>query len=65
MLAGLVNILENTYRLGGWIELDGIDGEVKTISIRTVRIVTADDTEVVVPHAKLWATSVFNASSGR
>ncbi len=29
-----------------------------------VHIVTADDTEVIIPHSRLWSASVFNASSG-
>lgn len=64
LAAGLVTILENTYQPGDWIEVDGAYGEVKTIASRAVHIVTADDTEVIIPHARLWSTSVFNASSG-
>jgi small conductance mechanosensitive channel len=25
----------------------------------------ADDTEVIIPHSKLWSSSVFNASGGK
>ena len=64
LMAGVVTILENTYQPGDWIELDGIYGEVKTIGTRAVRIVTSDATEVVIPHARLWTSSVSNASSG-
>src|SRR5208282_192938 len=32
--------------------------------LRAVHIVTADDTEVIIPHSRLWSTSIFNASSG-
>ena len=64
LAAGVVTILENTYQPGDWIEIDGAYGEVKTIGTRAVHIVTADDTEVIIPHARLWSTSVFNASSG-
>jgi small-conductance mechanosensitive channel len=64
LAAGVVTILENTYQPGDWIEVDGIYGEVKMIGTRAVHIVTADDTEVIIPHARLWSTSAFNASSG-
>lgn len=37
---------------------------MKAIGTRAVHIVTADDTEVIIPHSKFWSTSVFNASSG-
>ena len=65
LVAGVVTILENTYQPGDWIEVDGIYGEVKTIGTRAVHIVTADDTEVIIPHARLWTAGVFNSSSGK
>jgi small-conductance mechanosensitive channel len=64
LVAGVVTILENTYQPGDWIEVDGIYGEVKVIGTRAVHIVTTDDTEVIIPHARIWSTSIFNASSG-
>jgi small-conductance mechanosensitive channel len=64
LIAGVVTILENTYQPGDWIEIDGTYGEVKAIGTRAVHIVTADDTEVIIPHSRLWSASVFNASSG-
>src|SRR5271163_2524006 len=64
LAAGVVTILENTYQPGDWIEFDGAYGEVKAIGTRAVHIVTTDDTEVIIPHARLWSASVFNASSG-
>ena len=63
-VAGLVTVLENTYQPGDWIEVDGAYGEVKSIAGRAVHLVTADDTEVIIPHARLWSTSIFNASGG-
>ena len=64
LVAGLITVLENTYQPGDWIEVDGSYGEVKSIGARATRIVTPDDTEVIIPHSRLWSTSVFNASSG-
>jgi len=65
MIAGVVTIIENTYQPGDWIEVDGAYGEVAAIGTRAVRIVTAEDTEVIIPHARLWSSSVSNASSGK
>ena len=64
LVAGLATVMENTYQPGDWIEVDGIYGEVKSIALRAVRIVTADDTEVIIPHSLLWSASISNASSG-
>ena len=63
-IGGLMTVLENTYQPGDWIEIDGTYGEVKSIGVRSVRIVTPEDTEVIIPHSKLWSKSIFNASSG-
>ena len=62
--AGLAAVLENTYQPGDWIEIDGTYGEVKSMAGRAVHLVTADDTEVIIPHSRLWSTSIFNSSSG-
>jgi small conductance mechanosensitive channel len=32
--------------------------------MRAVHIVTLDDTEVIVPHSRLWSKNIFNATSG-
>jgi small-conductance mechanosensitive channel len=63
-IAGWVTVLENTYQPGDWIEVDGAYGEVKSIRARATRILTADDTEVVIPHSHLWSKNIFNATSG-
>ena len=64
LVAGLATVLENTYQPGDWIAVGGAYGEVRSISLRAVRIVTADDTEVVIPHSKLWTEKVANATGG-
>ncbi len=64
VVAGLVTVLENTYQLGDWIEVDGAYGEVKSMAGRAIHLVTADDTEVIIPHSRLWSASVFNSTSG-
>ncbi len=65
VIAGVVTIIENTYQPGDWIEVDGAYGEVTAIGTRAVYIVTADDTEVIIPHARIWSANMFNASGGK
>ena len=64
LAGGLITVLENTYQPGDWIEVDGTYGEVTSIGLRAVRIVTPDETAVSIPHSRLWTASVFNASGG-
>jgi small-conductance mechanosensitive channel len=65
LVAGLVTVLTNTYQPGDWIEMGGVYGEVKSIELRATRIVTADDTEVIVPNSWIWSGSIANATSGQ
>ena len=65
VVGGLAAVLETTYQPGDWVEVDGIYGEVKSIDLRALRMVTPDDTEVVIPHSLLWSTRISNASSGQ
>lgn len=44
--------------------MDGTYGEVKAIGLRAVQLVTPDDTEVIIPHSRIWSASIFNASGG-
>lgn len=64
LIAGIVVLYEMPYRPGDWIEVAGAYGEVKQIGIRTVEIITPDDTTVSIPHLKIWDNLVFNANDG-
>ena len=64
LLAGLAVIFERTYQPGDWVEIGGAYGEIRSVGLRAVRLVTLDDTEVIVPHSVIWGAAVFNATSG-
>ena len=65
LVAGLVTVLEGTYQPGDWIKVQDTYGEVRSIGMRAVRVVTPDDTEVLIPHTKIWEHSIYNATSGK
>ena len=65
LLAGLVTVFERVYQPGDWIEVKGAYGEVRSIGLRALRLVTLDDTEVIIPHSAIWQSPVFNATSGQ
>ena len=64
LLAGMAAIFERTYQPGDWVEIGGAYGEIRSVGLRAVRLVTLDDTEVIVPHSVIWGTPVFNSTSG-
>lgn len=64
LIAGIVTLYELPYRIGDWVSVDGVYGEVKSIGMRAFEILTPDDTVVVIPHLKLWGEKIFNANDG-
>jgi len=64
LAAGVVTVLEGPYQPGDWIKVDGTYGEVKLIGVRAVHLLTAYDNEVIIPHSRLWSSSISNATSG-
>lgn len=64
IVAGIVAIYERTYRPGDWIKVDEAYGEVCSVNLRALKILTPDDTVVIIPHAKLWDTNIYNDNSG-
>ena len=49
--AGVATIFERTYQPGDWVEIGGAYGEIRSVGLRAVRLVTLDDTEIIVPHS--------------
>ena len=64
LIAGIVAIYERPYRVGDWVTIDGAYGEVQSLSLRSLRLFTPDDTVVNIPHIKIWTTNIFNANDG-
>ena len=60
--SGIFILLERTITVGDIIEVNDIVGEVKEIRLRTTKILTRDDTILLVPNHKFIAEPVLNWS---
>ncbi len=65
LIAGVVALYERPYRNGDWVRIEEAYGEVQSHDLRTVQILTPDDTLVAVPHAKIWSTAIYNDTCGK
>lgn len=65
LIAGIVALYERPYRAGDWVRIEQTYGEVASVGLRTIRVLTADDTMVAIPHLKIWGTAVQNANTGQ
>ena len=64
LIAGVVAIVERPYRPGDWVKIGGDYGEVRTVGLRAIHILTADANVVVIPHSKLWTDNISNSNDG-
>jgi MscS family membrane protein len=66
LFGGFFIIADAPYKLGDYIVLDSGDrGEVTKVGIRSTRLLTRDDVEIIIPNAEMANTKVVNESGGR
>jgi small-conductance mechanosensitive channel len=58
LLGGISLQLDNTCRIGDWIEIDGVTGEVVSIRWRYTALATVYNVTIVIPNAQLMANRV-------
>ena len=64
IFGGIMILFDRPFQVGDKIEVGNYYGEVVQIGLRTVRIVTPDDSVVSIPNAEIMNQSVSNANSG-
>jgi small-conductance mechanosensitive channel len=64
LFGGLILVFDQPFQVGDKIRVGGTYGEVKSIGLRSTRIVTPDDNLVSVPNAMVVDQQVANANAG-
>ena len=64
VFGGVMILLDRPFQVGDKIEMGSHYGEVVEIGLRSIRIVTADDSLVSIPNGELMNSSVSNSNTG-
>lgn len=64
LIAGVVAVFERPYRPGDWVEINDDYGEVQSVGLRAIRLRTAEDDIITVPHLVIWQSNISNSNDG-
>lgn len=62
-IAGITILLEQSFQVGDWININNQEGRVVLISLRTTHILTRDNITVIIPNSNVASSEVTNLTS--
>ncbi len=64
IVAGLIILVDRPFQVGDRVSFDGWYGEITHIGLRSVKLMTLDDTQVTIPNNKFLTDSVASGNAG-
>jgi len=65
LFGGIYIMVDAPYKIGDWVNLDsGERGRVSGIGLRSTRLITRDDVEIILPNAQIANGKIVNESGG-
>jgi small-conductance mechanosensitive channel len=64
VIAGIIALFERPYQVGDRVKIGEHYGEIISYGLRGIRIETADDNVISIPHNKIWTEAISNANDG-
>ncbi len=62
-IAGITILIEQSFHVGDWVNINGKEGKVVQIALRTTQILTRDNITVIFPNSTVASAEVINLTS--
>ncbi|MCB4770321.1 mechanosensitive ion channel [Ancylobacter sp. Lp-2] len=63
LAAGVMLLLFRPFKLGDSVEVAGVAGTVKGLSLFTTELASGTNVQVLIPNAKVWGSNIVNNSA--
>ena len=63
-ISGLILLAERPVKVGDWVSISGVEGDVRRINVRATEIQQGDRSVVIVPNSQLITQNVRNVTLG-
>ncbi|MBL8643580.1 MAG: mechanosensitive ion channel [Rhodospirillaceae bacterium] len=63
LASGLMLVMFRPFKVGDTVETAGVAGTVRSITIFTTELATADNIKVVIPNGAVWGSTIRNFSA--
>jgi small-conductance mechanosensitive channel len=64
LVSGIIILFERPIKIGDWVIINGEEGQIKQINIRSTELETFQKTSVIIPNATLLSSSLTNLTHG-
>jgi potassium efflux system protein len=61
-VSGLILLAERPVKVGDWVSLGGVEGDIRRINVRATEIQMGDRSTVIVPNSQFITTTVRNVT---
>ncbi|WP_348529616.1 DUF3772 domain-containing protein [Pseudomonas sp. BN415] len=61
-ISGLILLTERPVKVGDWVSLDGVEGDIRRINVRATEIQMSDHSTVIVPNSQFISLKVRNVT---
>lgn len=62
-IAGITILLEQSFQVGDWVNINENEGRVVVIALRTTHVLTRDNITVIIPNSNVASSVVINLTS--